>query len=338
MDITKEDSKMLKGVAILSMLMLHLFCRKTNLPYTPLLWIGDTPLIYYFALFGDICVAVYCFISGYAHYLPGNGAKKRYTHLLRFMIGFWTIAVLFSLIGLLAGNAVIPGSAKEFLLNCLTIRNSYNGAWWYANTYILLVALQPLSRRFVERCPAWLVMLLTFGFYTVGYGIRFWGWGACNSMVLSWIITHIGLLGTSFFPYMIGMLFCKKQVISLLRQQTAVIGRRAMQIVTLIIFACMIVAHGIVPPLFVAFITATVTIILLCVCPLPKWTIDILCYFGEHSTNIWLVHMFFYGSLFGKLVFYAKYPIPVFLFLLVLSLASSYAIKWLTKPILKLVR
>ena len=70
-------------------------------------------------------------------------------------------------------------------------------------------------------------------------------------MVLSWLITHIGLLGTSYFPYMIGMLFCKKQVISLLRQQTAAIGRRTMQIITLIIFVCMIVAHGIVPPLFV---------------------------------------------------------------------------------------
>lgn len=44
MDITKRDSKMLKGVAILSMLVLHLFCRKDNLPYTPLLWIGSTPL------------------------------------------------------------------------------------------------------------------------------------------------------------------------------------------------------------------------------------------------------------------------------------------------------
>ena len=54
MDITKRDSKMLKGVAILAMLMLHLFCRRDNLPYTPLLWIGDTPLIYYFGLFGDI--------------------------------------------------------------------------------------------------------------------------------------------------------------------------------------------------------------------------------------------------------------------------------------------
>ena len=73
MDITKRDSKMLKGVAILSMLMLHLFCRRENLPYAPLLW------IYYFALFGDICVAVYCFVSGYAHYMQSSEAeiKKR---------------------------------------------------------------------------------------------------------------------------------------------------------------------------------------------------------------------------------------------------------------------
>ena len=79
MDITKRDSKMLKGVAILSMLMLHLFGRRENLPYAPLLWIGGTPLIYYFALFGDICVAVYCFVSGYAHYMQSSEAeiKKR---------------------------------------------------------------------------------------------------------------------------------------------------------------------------------------------------------------------------------------------------------------------
>ena len=209
---------MLKGVAILSMLMLHLFCRKTNLPYTPLLWIGETPLIYYFALFGDICVAVYCFISGYAQYLSGNGAKERYTHLLRFMIVFWMITALFSLAGLATGNPVIPGSVKEFLWNCLTIRNSYNGAWWYANTYILLVVLQPLSHKFVERCPAWLVVIASFAFYVIGYGIRFWNWGASDSTVLAWCVNHIGLLGTSYFPYTVGMLFCKWQVIRKLRQ------------------------------------------------------------------------------------------------------------------------
>ena len=340
MDITKRDSKMLKGVAILSMLMLHLFCHRENLPYTPLLWIGGTPLIYYFALFGDICVAVYCFVSGYAHYMQSSEAeiKKRWKHLLHFLIPFWVIAAVFSLIGLLAGNSVIPGSIKEFLLNCLTVKNSYNGAWWYANTYILLVALQPLSRKFVERCPAWLVMLLTFGFYTVGYGIRFWGWGACDSVIPSWIITHVGLLGTSYFPYAIGMLFCKKQVISLLRQRLTAINVRNIYIFTVLMFTGMIVVHGMVQSLFVAVVTATVTIILLCVCPLPKRLTSLLCYLGEHSTNIWLVHMFFYSVLFEGFVFCAKYPIPVFLLLLLASLASSYVIKWLSKPILKLVR
>lgn len=340
MDITKRDSKMLKGVAILSMLMLHLFCRKENLPYTPLLWIGNTPLIYYFGLFGDICVAMYCFVSGYAHYLQSSKTElqQRWKRLLRFMIPFWVIAVVFSLIGMLTGNAVIPGSIKEFLLNCLTIKNSYNGAWWYANTYILLVALQPLSHKFAERCPAWLVILSTFAFYTVGYGIRFWGWGACDSVILSWFITHIGLLGTSYFPYAIGMLFCKKQVISLLRQRLTPIKAHNMYMFTALIFAGMIVGHGIVQSLFVAVITAAVTIVLLCVCPLPKRLTSLLCCLGEHSTNIWLVHMFFCTVLFDGFVFCAKYPLLIFLLLLAVSLASSYVIKWLSKPILKLVR
>lgn len=228
MDISKRDSKMLKGVAILAMLMLHLFCRRDNLPYTPLLWVGDTPLIYYFGLFGDICVAIYCFVSGYAHYMQASEAelRHRWKRLLRFLIPFWVIAAVFSLIGILTGDPVIPGSVKLFLLNCLTIENSYNGAWWYANTYILLVALQPLSRKFVERCPAWAVLLSAFAFYTAGYGIRFWGWGSCHSAVLGWIITHIGLLGTSYFPYVIGMLFCKKQVIAALRQWLASVKAR----------------------------------------------------------------------------------------------------------------
>lgn len=269
MDITKRDSKMLKGVAILSMLMLHLFCRRENLPYTPLLWIGNTPLVYYFALFGDICVSIYCFVSGYAHYLQSSTTEvhRRWMHLLKFLITFWIIAVVFSLVGILVGDTSIPASLKDFILNCLTIKNSYNGAWWYANTYILLVALQPFSVKFVKRYPAWFVLLLTFAFYIIGYGIRFWNWVNCDSVILSWIITHIGLLGTSYFPYAIGMLFCKKQIISLFRQKliTLRIRNAYKYIFTLIIFAIMIIMHGIVQPLFVAFITATVTIILLCV-------------------------------------------------------------------------
>lgn len=342
MDITKRDSKMLKGVAILSMLMLHLFCRRENLPYTPLMWLGDTPLIYYFGLFGDICVPMYCFVSGYAHYLQSSKdeLQQRWRRLMRFLIQFWVVVALFSLIGILIGDTTIPGSAKDFILNCLTVKFSYNGAWWYVNIYIVLVAVQPLSRRIAEHVPSWMVLILSFVFYTVGYGIRFWGWGTCDSVILSWIIAHIGLLGTSYLPYMVGMLFSKNHVVSVLRQRLGAskVQNALIRLLVVVVIACMIVMHGIVQTLFVAVFTAIMTIVLLCICPLPRKIADLLCYFGEHSMNIWLVHMFFYLVLFKGFAFYAKYPIPVFLLLLAVSLVASYVIKWLSKPILKIVR
>lgn len=339
MDISKNDSKMLKGAAVLSLLMLHLFCRKTNLPYTPLLWVGEIPFVYYLGLFGDICVAIFCFISGYAHYCQSSTKAKtreRYLHLLRFFITFWIISGFFSILGLLMHIPTIPGNFGEFLLNCLTIKNSYNGAWWYANTYLLFVLLQPLSYRFVKKCPTWLVLAFGFVFYTVGYCIRIWGWGAVDEPVLSWSIAHIGLLGTSYFPYIIGMLFCKKQVVSKLRR--ALGSCKHVYIGEAVIFACMIIMHGIIQSLYVSVFTAIVTVCLLCACPMPKRLYAVLGYLGNHSANIWLTHMFFYSKPFDGLVFTAKYPVPIFLFLLLLSLASSYAIDLLCRPILKHVR
>ena len=45
MELTKQDTQMAKGMAVLGMVMLHLFCRLEDLPYTPLIWCGEIPLI-----------------------------------------------------------------------------------------------------------------------------------------------------------------------------------------------------------------------------------------------------------------------------------------------------
>lgn len=345
MALSKDDSKMLKGVAILSMLMLHLFCRTDNLPYTPVLWIGSIPLIYYFGLFGDICVSIYCFISGYAHYYQSSCLVKtrdRYLHLLRFFIVFWIIALLVALYGIVVQHPTIRYSGWELLLNCLIVKNSYNGAWWYANTYLVLVILQPLSYRFAKKYPVWIVLASAFIFYTIGYGIRFWGWGANDIPIISWVITHVGLFGTSYFPYMIGMIFCKTNIIGVLRKQIANCKLQhkniCMNILTVAGFASLIIAHGIVRALFVAVITATTSICLLCICKMPDYLTKLFTYLGKHSTNIWLTHMFFYMEPFDGLVFYARYPILILLMLRLLSLIASYIINWISKPILNRVR
>lgn len=51
MELTKQDTQMAKGMAVLGMVMLHLFCRLDYLPYTPLIWCGEVPVIFYLVLF-----------------------------------------------------------------------------------------------------------------------------------------------------------------------------------------------------------------------------------------------------------------------------------------------
>lgn len=43
--------------------------------------------------------------------------------------------------------------------------------------------------------------------------------------------------------------------------------------------------------------------------------------------------MFYYLVLFPDLVFAAKYPIPIFALMLVLSVVTSYLINWIYQPI-----
>ena len=144
MELTKNDTQKAKGMAVLGMVMLHLFCRWEDLPYTALIWIGEIPLIYYFGLFGDLCVTVFCFCSGYAHYLMANTQQKAYPgripgKVLRFLCNYWIVVILFSVLALLFGRTdPIPGSWLDFAGNMLVFGMSYNGAWWFVTTYLLL--------------------------------------------------------------------------------------------------------------------------------------------------------------------------------------------------------
>lgn len=59
---SRQDNQMAKGLAILAMILLHLFCGLDNLPYRPIVYVENTLVIYYFGLFGDICVPILLFL------------------------------------------------------------------------------------------------------------------------------------------------------------------------------------------------------------------------------------------------------------------------------------
>ncbi len=157
-ELTRNDTKAIQGMAILFMLALHLFCRRDNLPYTATLYIKDIPILYYLGLWGDQCVALFCFCSGYAAYLQQEKHEKKtyisysIKRVTKLLLNYWIVVLLFSLIGLLVGKSdSIPGSFVNFLGNFFLLSNSYNGAWWFLLIYVLLVALSPLLYRIIKK-------------------------------------------------------------------------------------------------------------------------------------------------------------------------------------------
>lgn len=344
MELTKNDTQKCKGIAIIGMVMLHMFCRLDNLPYSPLIWIGNTPLIYYLGLLGDVCVPIFCFCSGYAHYLLYDQFGKKYKNripnkLLRFLCNYWIVVILFSLLGLICGkSAVIPGSLSEFLGNIFLYKMSYNGAWWFILTYIFLLLLSPALAKLVKKTKGYLslVIIAVSGIiYFIAYIIRFDIVPIqLENPVLDWLLTQMVLLGTSQLTYMIGMVCRKYSLVTKLRKA---VDKTYIRVLVSVISLCILLLHCVIPSAFLAPFTALATLCILIVTRFPKVIETSVCFLGKHSTNIWLIHMFFYMGLFDGLVFIAKYPPFIAIFMFLICIAVSLFINVLYHPICHLI-
>lgn len=345
-ELTKQDTNMTKGLAIIFMVLLHLFCRLDNLPYE-CLKIGGVPLVYYIGQFADCCVVIYCFCSGYALDLlcsKFNKAKDYYNSrlksILKFLINFWIVLVLFSIVGLIFDKSgTIPGSVKDFLGNFFLYNLSYNGAWWFVFIYVLLVLLSRPIYQIINKVHPLIVNMFVFGIYLVAYFQRFRNLLHFDIPVLNWLIVRLALLGTSILPFVWGMYFYKYKLFSKIRcfvynhfknwQVALISGFMAL---------AMTVGHGIVPSLIIAPFTGILTIVLFNIVNKGKCGTAIFDFFGNHSTNIWLTHMFFYSVLFKDFIFVAKYPVLIFLLMMATTVCCSYVINLIYNPISKLIK
>lgn len=343
MELTKKQTEITKGVAILFMLLLHLFCTKqyTGL-FDPLIMIGNTPLIYYLALFGDMCVAIYCFCSGYGLMIgyknnKYNYFKKNLIRILKLYINFWIILFIFVVIlGPIIGQGdKYTGDLKTFILTFTAIDPAYNGAWWFLTTYIILVLLSQYINKMVIKYNSLFIIGISFIIYFVGYIQRIMVPIATNSEIINYILRQAALFGTSQLPYVVGVIFAHKKIYS--KTYNIFNKVKFKNILAMSLIVLMIILHGFVQTLFVAVFTGIAFIVLFNLIDKPKWLNEGLSYISKHSTNMWLTHMFFYMIYFKELVYAPKYPIFIFIWLVILCIITSYLINSIYKPIIKLL-
>lgn len=194
MELTKQQTTELKGIAILMMLFLHLFNRNWEELFRPLIFIGSQPLSYYISLFCDCCVAIYCFCSGYGLYAGYSKDKSHFNHknrirIFKLYINYWIIIVLFVFIlgGIMLQKWNYIGGFWKILLNIAALDTSYNGAWWFLFTYILLSFLSSYIFLLIENANKCLLIFGLLIFYTFAHFQRFGVYIHFDNIVLNWI-------------------------------------------------------------------------------------------------------------------------------------------------------
>jgi hypothetical protein len=69
----------------------------------------------------------------------------------------------------------------------------------------------------------------------------------------------------------------------------------------------------------------------------PQWVHSALAFLGRHSTNMWLVHYFFY-FIFGMQIYQLRYPLLMFLLLTITSVGCSLVLQPIVERLKKRIR
>lgn len=346
MELTRRDMVMVKGLAIHCMVAVHLFNKRGAEVFgTPLIWVKEgLPLVYYVAFIGGIAVPFYCMCTGYALFSQftamesGEFQSRSRKRILNFLIHFWLVCLIFTGISILVGSSEeMPGSLLRFLGNFFFLEHTYNGAWWFASTYVLFMLLAPLYLKLVKKVdskPLFVAFALIFCVYYVCNMKWRWGFISGESPDYYWkgflIRKGTDLWYVSFF-YVEGMILAKERVISHLRrvaEQRNLTNRRlGLLVLAAVTAACVIRISALI------YFMAPFFFICFHLWKKSERVERFFLFWGRHSTNIWLVHMFFYLTLFTDLVFVVKYPIFIYCFMMALCVMSSWIIEAVCWPV-----
>jgi len=341
MPITIQKSNQLKSIAILMMLCLHLFNRDYKELFQPLVFIGNQPLSYYISLFSDACVPIFAFVSGYGLYFKFRQKKQSYysdnlTRLKKLYLNYWIIILLFPVIlGLVLGFDGYPGSWFKLILNVTAIDPSYNGASWFLTTYILFVLTSGLWFTLLEKLNPIIFLLTLLIIYLIAFYFRIYNSAIFENRVFDWVHRQSALYFCTLFQFMLGAFALKfdwnDKVTRFFKQF------RFKNTIILLCIAFLIAAHGVVQNFVVAPFTGLAFIFLFLQLDLRELLNKIIDFFTPHSTNIWLVHMFFYMIYFPDFIYSVKYVPLIFGLLVLVSVLSSYLIKFFEKPLSSLL-
>lgn len=329
----KEKSMILKGVAIILMIIHHLFAFPDRIVppsyYISIPILGNN-IAYYLGVFGRICVAIYLFISGYGLYLKYN-KQRNFKWIIEkvksFLMNYWLVIFLvFIPIGVVLKEYKL--NIKELILNLTCIKISYISSWWFVRIYFEVLILFPILIKTIDNS------LLSSSIKVILFPVIF-------TLLRQSIITinnpiiNIAFEIITYMPlFMIGVIFAKFngfQKINQLMNKYKMNNTISNLFILLIVFVCRCITSNIFyldliyVPIFIYAIINIINLINI------KSLINLLLFLGVNSTNLWLIHDIFLEKYFQSVVYYPRISILILSWILILILPISILLNKLMK-------
>lgn len=343
--LTRDNTMVLKGIAILLMLCHHLWAFPGRVPAElivgrPLMVFGD---------FSKICVAIFSFLGGYGRFIKYSDRKVNVlTDLRNFYFKYWKVFVLFIPIAFMFFSHQEPYcqdekvyacysgfSVIELILNFLGCLSSYNGEWWFVSTYLICICVFPLAKYMVKRFSVIINLFIIILIDVIGMVLDTIGAYDGNE-----ILKNLFYMKSPYFAcFLVGVLFAGGRGFS--RVEAKLQGLRFKPVLSAVCIVLVFAVREIVDNHAFEFIYTAVLIYAL------KVLLDSirvlnrpLTFFGRHCTNMWLTHTFFcyYFGVFVSTLVFLHNPVLVYIALLLYSLAASFLVDIIWLPVGKLIQ
>jgi hypothetical protein len=349
--LTKDDVKLLKGLAIVLMFMLHLWAfpeRIVGGELKHLFRIFNQSSIVYLGYFGDICVSMFYFLGGY-------GLYKKYCNkpfdIIEQICGiyksFWKVFFVMIPIAFVffreqvayCENIDICVRYNEFnlerlLQNLTGVNVNFNYEWWFLIAYVFAIITFPVIRggisgNSLRKNIAYVVIgsiLVSSVFPSIGniHEIGFLN----NNFLYSKFFSNWAPYTSFIACFWMGMITAENGILDRLNNNLNNQNLLNPFVSSLGIIIIIYLRQNIIGKEGDIFFVVFMVVFTKKITDSSKVLRNILLKIGFQSTNMWLVHSFlcYYFGAIAKIIVYTRWAVPSLIVLLILSYICSICI------------
>lgn len=270
------------------------------------------------------------------HVSVAGGSKKNWQRVVLLYVNFWIVLVVFVSLGSLIKPAHYPGCISEMIQNFTAWNTSYNGEWWFLFPYMVIILFSKYLFAWLDRQKTvWVFVFLgTVYLFSIVLISKFGNKYLYHNQILYMPILVLSLL----FPYTLGALCAREDWVGKARIFFSGIKRKQIILLSLLL---LILTITILSPVQAPINPFVVLCLVLIFSNLnrPRLIDKTLIGLGNESTNMWLIHTFFCYYLFPDFIYGFRYPLVIFVVLIVCSYFSAKLITLIYKPVrVKLIK